>query len=172
MLEKGKILIDRKITSWRWYKDEKTFKLFFHLILTANYKDVPFEDIIVERGQRVASISSLSRETGLTERQIRTAIKHLKTTNEVTSLSTPKYTVFTIKNYDLYQKATSKLPNDRQTDAKRPPNDRRQCNKDKSRTNKEEKNRTVSAAFASGEPAEGESAIDRVMREHIGATDF
>lgn len=96
MIVKGFVKIDRKITKWRWYKDTSTFKIFLHLILTANYEDREFEDIVIKRGQRVASIRSLAVESGLTEKNVRTAIKHLKATGEVASLSTPKYTVFTV----------------------------------------------------------------------------
>ena len=131
MLDKGRVWFDRKITKWRWYTDLNTFKLFFHLVLTANYKDTDFENITVKRGQRVASIRSLSAETGLTERQVRTAINHLKTTQEVTHVSMSKYSVFTVINYDLCQKPTHDFANDRQTDDKQVTSDRQQLKKDK-----------------------------------------
>lgn len=51
----------------------------------------------------MSSYKNLALETGLTENEVRQAIKHLKLTNEITSKSTNKYTVFTVKNYDLYQ---------------------------------------------------------------------
>ena len=108
MIVKGFVKIDRKITKWRWYKDTSTFKIFLHLILTANYEDREFEDIVIKRGQRVASIRSLAAESGLTEKNVRTAIKHLKATGEVASLPTPKYTVFTVVNYDNFQEGASK----------------------------------------------------------------
>lgn len=129
MIEKGKVLFDRKITTWRWYQDEATFKLFFHLIVTANYKDVPFEDIVVKRGQRVASIATLAKETGLSEKRVRTALKHLKGTNEVASLATPKYSVFTINNYNRYQKWANERANEGRTKGKLRANEGQQCNK-------------------------------------------
>lgn len=131
MLDKGRVWFDRKITKWRWYKDMNTFKLFFHLILTANYQDSDFENITVKRGQRVASIRSLSAETGLSEKQVRTAIKHLKETQEVAHTPTPKYSVFTILNYDLYQQRTHETANEGQTKGKRGANEGQQLNKDK-----------------------------------------
>ena len=36
MLENGYVTIQRKIVKWEWYKNPNTFKLFVHLILTAN----------------------------------------------------------------------------------------------------------------------------------------
>ena len=115
MIVKGFVKIDRKITKWRWYKDTSTFKIFLHLILTANYEDREFEDIVIKRGQRVASIRSLAAESGLTEKNVRTAIKHLKATGEVASLPTPKYTVFTVVNYEKYQIVANKVANEGRT---------------------------------------------------------
>ena len=125
MLENGRIDLHRSLTKWRWYKNGNTMRLFIHLLLTANWKDDDFEQITVRRGQRVASRRSLAEETGMTEREIRTALNHLISTGEVPSKSYTKYTVITIENYDRYQaptgKTTSKRPaNDQQTTSKRP----------------------------------------------------
>lgn len=96
-------------------------RLFLHLILTANWEDCDFETITVHRGQRVASRRTLAEEIGMSEREVRTAINHLISTNEVTSVSTSKYTVFTVINYDAYQTATSDRPaSDQQATSDRP----------------------------------------------------
>lgn len=123
MTKNGFIVIHRKITDWEWYTDASTFKVFMHLLLTANFSDQKFKGMTIKRGQRVASYESLAKETGLSVRNVRTAIKHLKSTNEVTSYSTPQYTVFSIVKYNDYQdkrqanrQTTDKpLTNDRQT---------------------------------------------------------
>ena len=104
----GHIKLFRKFLDWEWYQDINTKVLFIHMLLKANWKDGKFMGTTVPRGSFVSSIKSLAYETGLTEREIRTGISHLKTTGEVTSKATNKYSVFTIKNYDLYQ------PDDRQ----------------------------------------------------------
>jgi hypothetical protein len=62
-----------------------------------------FEGITVERGQRIASYGTLAQETGLSVQSVRTSIKRLKSTHEITSRPTSNYTVFTVVNYDLYQ---------------------------------------------------------------------
>lgn len=103
MLENGFVKFDRKIANWRWYHDVNTFKLFFHLIITANYEPKPFENITVQRGQRIASYQSLAAETQMSVQNVRTALNHLISTGEVTRQSTSKYTVFTIVNYNMYQ---------------------------------------------------------------------
>lgn len=136
MLGKGFIKIDRKITTWRWYQDANTFRVFFHLLLTANYEDRDFEDITVRRGQRVASRATLARELSISEQNVKTALKHLELTNEITSTATKKYTVFTIKNYEKYQAVTNRITNDQPTPNQQLTNDQPQCKKDKERKRK------------------------------------
>lgn len=115
------IKISRTILEWGWYGDINTKVLFLHMLLKANWKDGNFKGTTVPRGSLVSSIKKLSDETSLSEREIRTAISHLKMTGEVTSKSYNKYTVFTVKNYDLYQ--SSDTQNDRQSTSKRHTND-------------------------------------------------
>ncbi|MDO5125881.1 MAG: hypothetical protein Q4D35_05840 [Ruminococcus sp.] len=103
MLEKGFVKLHRSVCKWEWYKNTATKNLFFHLILTANYEDRAFEGIVVKRGQRAASLSTLSSELGMSVQSIRTATKHLVSTNEITVRSTSRYTLYTVKNYNLYQ---------------------------------------------------------------------
>ncbi|WMC91230.1 hypothetical protein [Kineothrix sp. MB12-C1] len=97
------IKINRSILDWEWYKNINTKVLFLHMLLKANWKDGKFEGKVIPRGSFVSSIRSLSDETMLTEREIRTAISHLKTTGEVTSKGHNKYSVFTVVNYNSYQ---------------------------------------------------------------------
>lgn len=99
----GFIKIDRKILEWEWYKDEHTKNFFFHCLLKANWKEGRFKGITIERGQFVASLPVLSDELSLTVNEIRTAIKHLKSTGEITIKAHQKFSVFTVVNYDLYQ---------------------------------------------------------------------
>lgn len=99
----GFVKFDRRIKDWGWYTDTKTFKVFFHLILIANYTEKEFLGKSIKRGQVAISIGKLALETGLTPQEVRTAIKHLESTGEVTSKSQGKYTLFTVINYDLYQ---------------------------------------------------------------------
>lgn len=112
MAEKSTFIkIDRNILRWRWYQDINTFKLFIHLLLKANINDNDFRDITVHRGQLVTSLNHLSKETGLTLKQTRIALEHLKETHEVAQSSTSKYTVITVLNYDTYQKGAQSRAN-------------------------------------------------------------
>ena len=138
------------MTKWRWYRDGNTMRLFLHLILTANWEDCDFETITVHRGQRVASRRTLAEEIGMSEREVRTAINHLISTNEVTSTSTSKYTVFTVINYDEYQTATSKATSDRPATDQQATSDRPQLKKEKKdKKDKKEKESFYAAASPS-----------------------
>jgi hypothetical protein len=125
MLESGFIRIYRSMLKWEWYDDANTMRVFMHLILTANWEPKKWRGSTIERGQRVYSRASISRELRMSERSVRTSINHLISTGEVTNQATPQYSIITIKNYELYQQATSETTNDRpagQNDAETPMN--------------------------------------------------
>lgn len=119
------IKIDRKILEWEWWPDINTHRLFSYMLLKANWKDGNFKGVVVPRGSFVSSIARLSEETNLTVDEVRTALKHLKSTNEITSKSHSKFTVFTVKNYSFYQDSPEQLPeqvpNNSQTDTEQSP---------------------------------------------------
>ena len=97
------IKLDRNILRWRWYTDENTYRVFLHLLLTANYKDADFQTITVHRGERVTSYGAIAKDLKLSVQNVRTALEHLKSTGEITSKTYSKYQVITIIKYDDYQ---------------------------------------------------------------------
>ena len=118
------IKLFEQITKWGWYQNGNTFRLFIHLLLKANFDDSVFEGRPVLRGQVVTSVNRLSKELKLSVREIRTALTHLISTNEVTTLSYSKYTVITIVKYNEFQNATRLSTNDRQASDKQPTSNR------------------------------------------------
>ncbi len=114
----GWIKLHRSLLDWEWYDDINTKVVFIHLLLIANHKDNQWRGIDIKRGQRLTSLSGLAKETGLSVKNIRTAIKHLKATNEVASHSTAQHTVFTVVNYDLYQEEANEVANEGQARGK------------------------------------------------------
>lgn len=124
----------RSLLDWRWYKNGNTMRLFIHLILKANISDGYFESTVIKRGQLVTSRKTLSTELNLSEQAVRTALNHLKSTNEITIKGTPKFTIITIVNYDTYQSATNQSTNEQPTINQQSTNEQPQYKK-----NKEEK---------------------------------
>lgn len=142
------IKLNRAILDWEWYDDVNVARVFIHLLLTANYEPKNWHGIQIERGQRVISIGGLAEETGLTVRQTRTALDKLKSTGELTSRATNKYTLVTIENYSKFQdvKHDSDKQNGKQRDKratnKRQTNDNNIRNKEYKEC-KEERERTA-----------------------------
>ena len=112
----GFIILDRKMLNWGWYQNINTKTLFLHCLFKANWKDGEFQGKKIPRGSFVTSLSKLSEELSsnkqkLTLQVIRTSLKHLVSTNELTIKSTNKYTVITVNNYDNYQDLNKYLNN-------------------------------------------------------------
>ena len=99
----GHIKLDRRILEWEWYGDINTCRLFIHLLLKVNWKDGRFQGTEVPRGSLVTSYSNLAKDTGLSVKNVRTALNHLETTGEVAVNRHSKFSVVTIKNYNVYQ---------------------------------------------------------------------
>ena len=97
------IKLDRNILDWGWYTDSNTFRVFVHLLLKAQIKDEVYRGVKIKRGDVVASYESIGKALSLTYDQSRTAIQHLKTTNEITIKRHPKFLVISIVNYNRYQ---------------------------------------------------------------------
>lgn len=115
--------IYRSIEDWEWYKDVYTYKLFSHLILKANWKDSRFMGYDIPRGSLATSLESLASQTGLTIQQIRTSLKKLENTGEITRKSTNKFTLINVVNYRVFQdensKSNKRATNEQQTNNKR-----------------------------------------------------
>ena len=88
---------------WEWYQDGNTFRVFMHLLIKACFKETKYKGIVIPRGSYVISSSGLAEELGITRQSARTALNHLKSTNEITIKSTNRFTVITIVNYCIYQ---------------------------------------------------------------------
>lgn len=128
----GWIKLYRKLTEWGWYHDVNTRITFIHLLITVNHKDKMYEGKLIKRGSRLVSNKKLAEEIGLTENELRTAIKHLELTGEINKQSTSRNTLITVVNYDCYQ-ATSQTDNEQITN-------KSQTDNEQITTNKNEKN--------------------------------
>jgi len=142
----GYISLHRQIQSWEWYKNPNTAFLFIHLLLSANFTDTRFMGKKIRRGQLVTSLPSLANETGLSIQNVRTAIKHLISTGEITDSSCRTYRVITVVKYNDYQSVTDKLTDNQQTANRQLTDDQQHHNKDNN-VNKGNKVIRSSSAF-------------------------
>ena len=124
------VMLFRKMVNWEWYTDINTKVLFLHCLIKANWKPGSWHGYKYERGQFITSIPTLAHETGLTERQVRTALKHLKATGEVTDWHDNKIRMITVVSYDKYQgeRQANGQSDDSQTPDKRQASDSRYKN--------------------------------------------
>ena len=163
----GFILLYRQITEWEWYQNPNTFRLFLHILLKANFADGRFEGREVKRGQLVTSLPKLSVQTKLSIQQVRTALKHLISTGEITDEGTSQYRIITVVKYDQYQndnrQDNSQSTDEQQTINRRATDDQQQYNNNNNNKNGIIKNNEIRPVAADDELWEIQSDHDRVI---------
>jgi len=118
-MDNGFIKLHRKLIEWEWFTDSNTFHVFMFLLLDANHADKKWKGVMVKRGEKTTSVDKIRLRTGLSTQTVRTCLKRLESTREITIKTTNRYSIITICNYDTYQSkenSTNKqLTNDQQT---------------------------------------------------------
>lgn len=118
-MNNGFIKLHRKFLEWEWYSNVNDRLVFIHCLLKANWEDGWFEGKKIPRGSFATSYKNLSKEIGISVRQLRTSLNHLKMTNNLTHESNHQFSIITINNYDKYQANDilndKRLTNERQT---------------------------------------------------------
>lgn len=132
------IKLYRAMKNWGWYSDPPTKDVFLHLLLNANWEDGEFRGTKLHKGEVVFGRKKYAQELGLSEQQVRTAIKHLQQTGEISTIkATNKFTVFLIEKWGFYQgcenESTNNLTNEQ-------PTTNQQLTTSKNKRIKEEKN--------------------------------
>ena len=122
MANEGYIKLYRRMMKWGWYTDPATKVVFLHLLLVAAHEPWEYRGIPMEAGQAVTTVAQIAGENGLTTKQVRTALNHLKTSGEVAIKGQTKYSVITIKNYRKYQVYEASEVNKGQTEGKQEAN--------------------------------------------------
>ena len=115
MLENGYVTLPRLFfRNWEWSDDANTVAVFVRLLIEADIVPNSWHGIPVPRGGMVSSYTRLAEKTGLSVKKVRTAIKHLEAAGCVAKTAYPNCTVFTIKNFDLFQAGASLRSNEGQ----------------------------------------------------------
>lgn len=130
----GWVKLHRKLKDWEWYGIPEMVTLFVELLLSANYEDKEWRGIILKRGQLTTGRKELADATGLSQQTVRTCLKRMEATNEITIKSTNKFSVITLINWEDYNgdndevtskstsKSTSKNTDDGQPENHQPAN--------------------------------------------------
>jgi DNA-binding transcriptional MocR family regulator len=113
-------------------------QVFIYCLLRANHQKRQWRGIDIAPGQFVTSYSHMADDLNCGVQRIRTAIKRLKSTRELTSKSTNKYSIITICNYSTYQilddennQPANKPANKQLTSNQQATNNKQECKKEK-----------------------------------------
>lgn len=77
------IKLPRNFVNWSWYHDANMVQLYLYLLLNANVYDVKYNDITIKRGECLVSLNTLSKETGISLKSLRTSLARLQRTKEI-----------------------------------------------------------------------------------------
>ena len=118
----GYIKLHRQIAEWEWYTDANVMRIFIHCLISANRQTQKWQGITVNKGSFITSYEKLACSLNLSVQQIRTAINKLKSTGEITSKTTSRYSIISINNWDLFQENNTpnnnQITNEQQTNNK------------------------------------------------------
>lgn len=134
------IKIFRELLQWEWFQKAEMVQLFIYLLLKASCTDKQWQGITVKRGQLVTSNATMRQDLRLSEQQIRTCIKRLISTGEITYKSTNRYVVITICNYDKYQEIGNSINEQSNEQTNNQSTDEQRAINEQSTTSKEVKN--------------------------------
>jgi hypothetical protein len=98
----GWIQIHRKIRDWEWYDDANTMRVFIHCLVSANWRAKIWRGLEIERGSFFSSYEKIGEELKLSKQQVRTSLKKLKSTQEITLKATHNGLLVTVSNYASY----------------------------------------------------------------------
>lgn len=111
----GFVKLHRKMIEWGWYSDCVVKDVFIHLLMVAAFKESQYLGHEIKPGQAIIGRKKLAQELGFSEQQIRTALKKLESTGEISLKSTNKFTIATVENWEFYQCNDETLTNEQPT---------------------------------------------------------
>ena len=103
MAQGGYVKLYRSTLDWEWFKEPATTHVWLYILMRANWEPSKYKGIRIKRGEMLESLAVMADKTGLSIQQIRTAIKRLKSTGEITTKSTRHGTLITVVKYSTYQ---------------------------------------------------------------------
>ena len=99
----GHIKLFRQMLDWGWYGDTNTVRVFLHILLRANYQESEYLGHKIGAGECVFGYNAWAETLGLSVRQLRTAIEHLKSTNEIRVRATNRFSIITVVKWEFWQ---------------------------------------------------------------------
>jgi len=144
-MSNGYIKLHRKFLKWEWFQDSNTMKLFLYVLLSANHAEARWQGITILRGQLLTGRRKLAENLGLSEMNVRSIIKRLKSTNELTIKSYSKYSIITVVRYDEYQ--SSNQQTNQQLTSNQPATNQQLTTNKKNKNEKKEEKEEIDIVF-------------------------
>ncbi len=82
-----------------WLTRPKTVSLYFHLRMNASHFPREIDGVSLRPGELITGRKALSRETGLTEDEVRTALRHLRTSGHILASPRRRYTLVSFPDW-------------------------------------------------------------------------
>ena len=102
----------RKIKDWQYYGDVYVKAVFLHLIIEADHETKMINQIKIERGSTLTSVSALCLGLQMSPKAVKRALKLLAESGDIIDDVKPnKYRIITVKNYNKYQSVGSQGTN-------------------------------------------------------------
>lgn len=115
----GWVKLHREIKNWEWFQDSKTVHFFLYLLVNASHNEFKWKGKTFLPGQLPFGYRAASIETGLSVQSIRSCVKRLISTNEITHEGSRQGSVITILKWNKYQCLTNNSTTEQQTINKR-----------------------------------------------------
>lgn len=138
MTNKGYTILPRLVAQKPWFNEPNTLKVYVFLLVNAAFSDIEVAGYTIHKGEYVTSISKLAGQTQLTIQQTRTALIHLKATNEITVTSNKHFSIIKLNSATAASTGNKSVntPNNKQPN--KPANNRSIKEEEKCRNKKEE----------------------------------
>lgn len=99
----GYVKVFRTFLDWQWFQKPEMVQLWLYMLLKANHQENEWQGMVIGKGQLFVGRNKIQAETGLSEQTIKTCLKRLKSTGEITTKSTNRGTLITIVKWDDFQ---------------------------------------------------------------------
>lgn len=101
--ENSWIKLPRKFMNWQWYQDAKMVHLYLYLLLNANIEDNYYFGICIQRGECLVSLTTLESDTGISRMSLKTCLKRLKESREISYRKLNKGRIIVLSNFSMFQ---------------------------------------------------------------------
>lgn len=97
MMKNGFVKFPRETIEREWFGDGTTLTVYVFLLCHATFRDMDHAGRTLRKGQYITSNRKLAEKTQLSVQQIKTALKHLKATHDITIETGTKFSIITVK---------------------------------------------------------------------------